>query len=178
MGAYCTIAPTYHPGAILETSIMQSTPSSKDPENSQGKSRLDRELEEILSKNDNIRHLPPAPKARKPRPLQSTSSPVPGINLPPRAKKLLASPVVLALVLAVVALLISDISRLLASILCFAAVACIIWPMLARFRGTSAGPGSTKMWRGRVYEVNPSSSSSRSPLDSLREWWDSRRSKS
>jgi hypothetical protein len=177
MGAYCTIASSYHPGVILETPTMHSPSSSKDPENSQGKSRLDRELEEILSKDDNIRHLPPPPKACKPRQLKAPSSPTSSINLPPRAMKLLSSPAILALVLAVIALLISDASRLLANILCFAAVACIIWPMLQRFRRPSAAASDTKMWRGRVYEVGkPSSTSTRTPLDSVREWWDSRRS--
>ncbi len=157
---------------------MQSTSSSKDPENPQGKSRLERELEEILSKDDNILHLPPPPKARKPRQLKSATAPTSSFNLPPRAMKALSSPVILALLLAVIALFISDISRLLANILCLAAVACIIWPMLQRFRRpAAAAPGASKMWRGRVYEVQQPASSNRSPLESVRGWWDSRRSR-
>ncbi len=177
MGAYCTIASTYHPGANLESLTMQSTSSSKDPENPQGKSRLDRELEEILSKDDNIRHLPPPPKTRKPRQVKAPSAPISSINIPPRAMKLLSSPVILALALAVIAMLISDLSRLLASILCLAAVACIIWPMLQRFRRPSASAPDTRMWRGRVYEVGRPSPTSRTPVDAAREWWNARRSK-
>lgn len=156
---------------------MQSTSSSKDPDKSQGKSRLDRELEEILSKDDNIRHLPPPPKRPKPRQLNAPSSPVSSINIPPRAMKLLSSPVILALVLAVVALFISDVSRLLASVLCLAAVACILWPMLERFRRPSNAVSDTKMWRGRVYEIERPSASGRTPIDSARDWWNARRSK-
>jgi hypothetical protein len=151
---------------------MQSPPADTPPDGNQGKSRLDRELDEILSKNENIRLLPPPPKPARKKPTPLKTTPALSSVLPPRVRQILASPLVLALGLAVLALLVSDISPLLANLLCLAAVVCIILPMIQRFRGPSSPP-ETRMWRGQVMDVRPSQSGT--PLDSIRNWWKSLR---
>jgi hypothetical protein len=152
---------------------MQPTTNNTAPEGESGKSRLDREIEEILAKDDNIRHLPPPPKApaRQPRPAPSRQ-PLEDL-IPPRIMTLLVTPIFLALVFGLLAYLVRDVSPLLANLAGLIAVACIIWPMVQRWRGsTDADPGETRMWRGQVVEMRPRT---RSPLDGLRDWWNSRR---
>ena len=149
---------------------MQSPPAEPPSDNSTGKSRLDRELEEILSRNDNIRHLPPPPSQKKPRPIRPTA-PAGTSYLPPAAKKLLETPIVVALAVSLLAYALRDVSALLASVLCFVAVACIILPIVRRFQRPTAAP-PTQMWRGRTFEVG--SPQNESIVDSIRSWWSSR----
>jgi len=152
---------------------MASSPPNT-PENDQpGKTRLDRELEEILSRNDNIRHLPPPPKRKRPTPIKAARPESrSGLDLPPQLRKLLGAPIILALVLATVAYLLRELSPLLATLLCLAAVVCIIWPMTRQWR-RPASPPESRMWRGQVIEVRPQSTQT-SPLDRVRDWWRSR----
>jgi hypothetical protein len=77
---------------------------------------------------------------------------------------------VLALVIAFVAVLVSDASPLLARLLVFAAVGSFLVPIIRSFQRPSTPP-QQKMWRGRVIEIEPQQSS---PLDQLRAWWRNR----
>lgn len=154
---------------------MQSPPAETPPEDGSGKSRLDRELEEILSRNDNIRLLPPPPQATKapkstPAPVRATSSLE--SMIPPKARELATSPIFLALGLGILALLVSDLSLLLANLLGLAAVICIILPMFQRFRRRPSAPPEIRMWRGQV--IDPEPPHQQSPIDAARDWWKSR----
>jgi len=154
---------------------MQSPPAETPENGGPGKSRLDRELEEILARTENIRLLPPPPQApktprAKPIPVRAGSSFE--SMIPPRARQLLAAPIVMALGLAIVALLVSDISALLATLISLAAVACIVVPMAQRFRRGPSAPPDIRMWRGQVMDATPPRPSS--PLDTARDWWKSR----
>ncbi len=154
---------------------MQSPPAETPSEGSPEKTRLDRELEEILAKNENIRLLPPPPQSTskpriKPVPPQAGSSFE--SMIPPRAKELATSPVFVALGLAIVALLVSSVSALLATMLCLAAVICVILPMIQRFRRRPAAPPDIRMWRGQVIDAGPPQQ--QSPIDAARAWWKSR----
>ena len=172
MGAYCTIAPMLvsFPHWIMP---MATSPPETPDNDTPPKSRLDRELEEILSKNDNIRHLPPPPRPKRARPLATSPGPAHGLNVPPQVRRLMGTAIIQALVLAVLALLVRDVSPLLASLLCLAAVVCIILPMVQRFR-RPASPPETRMWRGQLIDVQPRSEG-QSPLEGVRDWWRSRR---
>jgi hypothetical protein len=166
MGAYCTIARRPTRGACR--SLPVSTPTSSPPPDDNGpKSRLDREIEEILARNDTIRHLPPPPKA--PRANRVT---VATPRVPPTVRRLLGVPIFLSFVIAIAAYLVRDISPLFANILATAAVACIIWPIIERFRRPASAP-PIQVWRGQVYH-SPSRRDP-SPLDSVRQWWSDRR---
>jgi hypothetical protein len=146
---------------------MSSPTTSPPPDGEGSKSRLDREIDEILARNDNIRHLPPPPKISRPRPIK-TKTPA----IPPAAMRLLSTPLFLALILAIVAYLLRDISTLVANILVTLAVASIIWPIVQQFRRPAQTPPA-QMWRGQVFEVGKPSTTT--PLDSLREWWNRQR---
>jgi hypothetical protein len=150
---------------------MQSPPADTPPDGSQGKSRLDRELEEILSKNENIRLLPPPPKATKTKPSIPAAPSSLTTTFPKVLGRIASAPILVALILGIVAYLISDLSQLIANLLCVAAVVCIILPMVQRFRRPAPEP-QTRMWRGQTFEVREESSSNL--LDSLRTWWNSR----
>lgn len=78
----------------------------------------------------------------------------------------------LAMVIAIVAYLLRDISPLLANIGATLAVACIIWPVVQRFRQPKA-TATTQMWRGQVYRSTMQPEPNR--LDSIRQWWNDRR---
>jgi hypothetical protein len=152
---------------------MQPSANNTSPEDESGKSRLDREIEEILAKNDTIRHLPPPPKAPAQRPRSTTARQSLDDIIPPRVMKLLSTPIILALAFGLLAYLVRGFSPLLANLASFFAVACILLPMVQRFRGPSGrAPGETRMWRGQVVDMRPRN---RSPFDGLRDWWDSRR---
>lgn len=145
---------------------MPASPPASPQGGAEPQSRLDRELEEILSRNDNILHLPPPPKVRPPR------KPTPRPTLPPKVVRIISTPMVSALLIALVAFLLRDVSRVVASVLCFLAVACIIWPMVQRVRQPRQAPGA-KMWRGQTFEVG--SPAEPTLFDSVRSWWNSRK---
>jgi hypothetical protein len=145
-----------------------SLPTSSPPPDGEGsKSRLDREIEEILARNDNIRHLPPPPSPSRPRTIKMKPPAVPATVM-----RFLTTPIFLALILAVIAYLLRDVSTLMANILTTLAVASIIWPIVQRFRRPAQAPTS-QMWRGQVFEARPPSSTS--PIDSVRDWWNRQR---
>lgn len=145
---------------------MTASPPVSPQDGGEPKSRLDRELEEILSRNDNILHLPPPPKVKSQR------KPLPRPALSPRVTRFISTPMVSALLIALVAYLVKDISQVVANVLCFLAVACIIWPVVQRMRHSQQAPDA-KMWRGQTYQTGPLAEPTL--FDSLRVWWDSRK---
>ncbi len=154
-----------------------SDPESKDiPEHpaSSGKSRMDREIEEILARSETpLPFPPPNSRPRRPqiqRPPKVTPSPLADVTaqwLP----KLLAAPILLAVVAAILAVMIAGVSQLLANLLAFAAVAFVLLPIIQRFRSPSSPPES-KMWRGQV--IDPRSDQP-SPISQIKRWWASQR---
>ena len=121
----------------------------------------------------NAADLKPPPKPRQPprlRSIQGGKSIRPGLSSP----RFHAASfwLVGALVLAICAVLVDDVSPLLANLLALAAVVAVLMPIIQHFR-RPATPSQSKMWRGQVLEVTPPQSS---PLDQLRHWWQSRSS--
>ena len=147
--------------------------STTSPDPPDERSRLDREIDEILERNDNIRLLPPppTPKRQRPSPSQSLSSAT--STLPAPLQRALRVPLVQAFLLVIVAIMIDGVSPLLANVLCAAAVLCIIVPIVTQWRRPGAMPES-RTWRGR--EIDPPSrfASPESPIDRARRWWSSR----
>lgn len=135
------------------------------------KSRLDLEVEEILRKSDNVRPFPEArQRARRvTAPPPGGSSPAPP-SMPTVVRKAVETPLLLALGFAIVALMISSASPLLASLFALGAVVFVLLPIVQRYRRPSAAP-ETKMWRGRELETRPTADS---VVESIRQWWRSR----
>lgn len=146
---------------------MSAPPSSPSPEGQDSRSRLDREIDEILARNDNIRLLPPPPEPAKPaRPTIQIPT------LPWAVRRFFEAPIILAVAIAIVAYLLRDLSPLLANIGATVAVACIIWPVAQSFRRPRTSV-TTRTWRGQVYQAAPPASAS--IIDSVRRWWNDRR---
>ncbi|MBA2246540.1 MAG: hypothetical protein H0W23_00310 [Chloroflexia bacterium] len=133
------------------------------------KSRLDLEVEEILRKSDNVR---PFPEARQ-RPRRVTPPQVSGqlpASMPTVVRKAVETPLLVALALAILALMISGVSPLLASLFALGAVAFVVLPVVQRYRHPSAA-SETRMWRGREIDTRPTADS---VVESVRRWWRSR----
>ncbi len=145
----------------------------------QPKSRLDRELEEILTKKS---------KERSKEPIQFSSHPrapkTKGAKAVGDVRELLADlwyplakmPLLLAFVLAIAARLVSGVSPLLALLLAAWAVGAIWWPGIKRL-GAAKEPDhpDVKYWRGRAYTSQAKDFVSRHPVDSLKRYFDRRR---
>lgn len=141
---------------------------------SSSKSRVDREIEEILSRSENVLPLPP-PESRPRRP---------SIQKPPEAAspslsdltarwgpRVLAAPILLALGAALMSVVIAGSSPLLANLFAFIAVFFVLYPIIQRFRRPSAAP-ETRMWRGRVIDPRLDQPS---PISQIKQWWSSQR---
>jgi len=136
------------------------------------KSRLDLEVEVILRKSDNVRSFPdPEMRNARARPASAIGNQPGKTTMPPLAKKALETPLLLALGFAILSFLVADVSPLLASLLAFSAVGFVLLPIVQRYRRPTSAP-ETKMWRGRVID---SRSSADSVIESLKQWWRSRR---
>lgn len=139
------------------------------------KTRLDRELEEILQK-----------KAREPVPFSSH----------PRAPKrkgqvafqnaseiardmwsfLTSAPLLLAFVFAIAAKMVSGVSPLLALLLAVGTVASLWLPGFIRMgQPSDAGKPEIKYWRGKAYTSSAKDLASRHPIDSLKRHFDRHR---
>lgn len=135
------------------------------------KSRLDLEVEEILRKSDNLRQFPqPGSRPARMRAAPGIGSTMSKPSLPVWARRALETPLLVAVGLAILSFLVADASPLLASLLALAAVIFVVLPLVQRFRRPGAAP-ETKMWRGRVIETRRSDS----VIESLKEWWKSRK---
>lgn len=145
----------------------------------QPKSRLDRELEEILTKKsreDNREPIPfnshpNAPKTRREDTIGSIREVASSLWLP-----LATTPLLLAFVLVFAARLVNDLSPLLALILCAWAVGSLWWPGIKRLAAPAdADKPDVKYWRGRPYSSEVKDAVSRHPIDSLKRYFDRRR---
>lgn len=85
--------------------------------------------------------------------------------------QLLGAPIVLGLIAAILAFLISGSSQLLANLFAFAAVVLVLLPIIQGVR-RPASPPESKMWRGQVIDPRTDESS---PIAQLRRWWSSQR---
>lgn len=149
---------------------MQTASDDDQPKAPPHRSRLDREIDEILSKTDAHRTLPPpTPIRSRQKPSAPTLPPI-----PPAIQSILRVPILQALLLALAAWLLDDVSALVSNLLAFAAVVCIILPMVrgGRPAGTPSVAPETRMWRGQVIETR--APAPRTPIDSLRDWWSNR----
>jgi hypothetical protein len=147
---------------------MTTTSDNNPTGDRQQKSRLDREIEEILSRSEAEERLPPPPTPIRPRPVRTAPS------IPPRVVAMAQVPILQALVLGFAAWMVDDLSHLLANLLALAAVVCIILPMVRGVRpSTQTIAPETRMWRGQVIDTRPQQP--RTPVETLRDWWNARR---
>ncbi len=149
----------------------QADPRDEQDDGAPRKSRLDLEVEEILRKSDNVRPFPdPKSRPRKTAPPSPSGSAPFSTSMPSLVRKALDTPLLLALGLAILALMISSASPLLASLFALGAVVFVLLPIVQRYRRPSAAP-ETKMWRGRPIDSRPTADS---VVESVRHWWRSR----
>lgn len=141
----------------------------------QPKSRLDREIDEILEKKSRepiaFSSHPRVKKHRGPSQAESTIQ---------KAKSgwqwLVAMPIAMAYLFAIVAFLVRDSSPLLTLLLSTATVAAIWVPGILQFtRSNESKENQVKYWRGQAYTQNIKSAVSRHPLDSLKRYFDRNR---
>jgi hypothetical protein len=155
-------------------SLPTVTPDDSNDKNAKHRSRLEREIDEILT-SARADSLPPAEGKKRLTALPN----VPGARrrqwsglLAPQRRGALM--IVLALLLAFLAVLVSDASQLLANLLVMGAVVAFAWPIVARARsgsGSRSMPPPSRMWRGRELDITPTRSS---PIENLRDWWNRR----
>ena len=124
------------------------------PGENHGKSRLEREIEEILEKTEREHPLPP-PTPIRPDIDQPWSSLKSRVNVPDMSdfgttmRRMLDSmPLFVALMLAILAWMISDLSPFLANIVAIASVVALFWPIIS---ATRAPTPMEKTWRGQTY---------------------------
>lgn len=151
-----------------------ATEDRPDDKHSNGKSRFDREIDEILSRSGKDLGQDPVPRPKL-RPIASGRATPADASLPAWASawgpRLASSPVLLALVAGIAAVMIAGSSQLLANVFAFAAVVLVLVPVIQRFRSPASRP-ETKMWRGQVIDPRANLSS---PLADVRRWWSSLR---
>ncbi len=136
------------------------------------KSRLDREIDEIL-----------ASKARQPidfeqrrRTMAQPIEPTWRAQVRKVWSVLVASPLFLAYALVGLATLLDPAVHFLAVLLCLAAVLVIWLPGILRLiRPNGRAKTEVKYWRGQAYVSEIKSAGSRSPIDSLKRYFDARR---
>lgn len=139
------------------------------------KSKLDRELEEILTRKAqepirlSDRRNARQREARQMR-LQANTE-----RWSRQATRLLSMPIVVAYALALVGWLVRDVSGLLALLLCTAAVVAIWLPGIRRLGGWSSPSSDVQYWRGRPYVSSARDAVSRSPIDSIKRYFDRHR---
>ena len=137
------------------------------------KSRLDRELDEILAKKSKE----PIAFRTHPRVQQHRAKTPNWKNQGSQVwHRLVSIPLALAFALVFAAMLVHGVSPLLALILNTGAVAAIWVPGIGGLtRGATPANPNVKYWRGRPYASEIKASISRSPMDSLKRFFDRRR---
>lgn len=141
----------------------------------QPKSRLDRELEEILEKKSRepipFSSHPRAPKPKRRVAVQSGFS-----GLKDVWDFLTSTPLILAFTFAIAARLVSGFSPLLALLLATGTVASLWLPGFIRMgQASDAGKPEIKYWRGRPFVTGAKDAVSRHPVDSLKRYFDRHR---
>lgn len=144
------------------------------------RSRLDREVDEILHSATRENPLPPTPIASRRRP--STG---PGAG--DRARSVLATavdtlmtvPLLTAVGFGIACAVVSPYSPLLATLFAVLALVVLVTPYVqAARRASTPGSGGPKMWRGRVMDDpprRPRGIGERTPADKITDWINSRR---
>jgi hypothetical protein len=132
-------------------------PTQAQPNGSPGdkpeKTKLEREIEEILQRAERDNPLPP-PTPIDSRRRKPVDDPRENFSLPDFGKTarhwLNTAPMLVAFIAAILAVIVSDFSALLATLCATAAVVALFWPVVASMR---APEPQQKMWRGRPYET-------------------------
>lgn len=146
--------------------------SPPNPSEPSGRSRLDREVDEILTHTMKSNPLPLIPfkqrvaekRARMPH------SPAAATSWHDVQRILTAVPILTALACAILCVMVASASPLLARLFAIAAVAALIYPIVLHLRGGSK-PAGPQLWRGQVMDARPPQSS---PIDEVKRWFRSR----
>lgn len=141
----------------------------------QPKSRLDREIDEILEKKSKepikFQSHSRVQKQRKPTSPSAVREQAPGAW-----DMMKRMPIAMAYLFVFAAMLADGFSPLLALLLCTAAVASLWVPGILRLTRPAPDTGSdVKYWRGQPYQLQFKSAVSRSPIDSLKRYFDRNR---
>lgn len=141
----------------------------------QPKSRLDRELDEILTKKSR-EPIPFSSHPRAPK-RKGTAAVQTGVSATRDVWDFLKSaPLLMAFVFAIGARLISDTSQLLAILFALGTVLSLYVPGFWRMSQRSDyGQPNVKYWRGRAYTSEIKDVISRHPVDSIKRYFDRRR---
>jgi hypothetical protein len=130
-----------------------STQPNGSPSDKPKKSKLEREIEEILQRVEKENPLPPPTPIRSRRRREDVAR---DFRMPQVGESLRrwldTAPLLVAFMAAIVGVMIKDFSPFLATIAAVGAVVALFWPVVASFRAPRTGP---KMWRGREYESRP-----------------------
>lgn len=145
----------------------------------QEKSRLDRELEEILAKKAKDRPREPIPFSSHPNAPKSK-----GATFANNIREILSDiwypltrmPLLMAFVFTILVRLTSGFSPLLATLLTAGVVWSLWWPGLKRLGGArDSDEPEVKYWRGKAYTTAAKDAVSRHPVDSVKRFFDRRR---
>ena len=141
----------------------------------QPKSRLDRELDEILTrKSKEPIPFSSHPRAPKTKGKAATENVVSGIL--DVWDFLKSAPLLMAFMFAIGARLVRDVSPLLALLFVLGTVLSLYLPGIRRLsQPADAGKPEVKYWRGKPYTSQVKDAVSRHPVDSLKRYFDRRR---
>lgn len=131
-----------------------STQPNGSPSDQPKKTRLEREIEEILARAEKENPLPPPTPIRPRRKapgeyMRNLQAPAIGPSL---RRWLDTAPMLVAFAAALIGVIIRDVSPFLATVAAVAAVVALFWPVVTHYRAPRSGP---KMWRGRELDTNP-----------------------
>lgn len=156
----------------------ERTPREPTPIDAARRSRLDREVNEILAKAQREHPLPPTPIASR-RPQQSVA-PIPtdqvSKTLGTVMDTLLAVPLLTALGLGIACAVIAPSSRLIATLFAVLALIMVVLPYIQAARRSSQPGSSPKMWRGQVMDApRRPGIGQETPADKISQWINNRR---
>ncbi|MGC4107169.1 MAG: hypothetical protein QM753_12655 [Thermomicrobiales bacterium] len=157
------------------------TPPEPIPIDSARKTRLDREVDEILRSATRSNPLPPTPiSSRRPKaaPTMAVSNRVhPALSTV--MDTLMAVPLITAVGLGIACAIVAPYSKLLALVFAVLAVVVLVTPIVQAARRSSLpGNDGPKMWRGRSMDTPPTrlhGIGERTPADKITDWINSRR---
>ncbi|MGI8405456.1 MAG: hypothetical protein ACR2OE_11960 [Thermomicrobiales bacterium] len=145
--------------------------SAPKPPESSGRSRLDREVDEILTHTMKSNPLPPIPFKQRVAEKRSRMPHPPAASPWYEVQRILtAIPILTALACAILCVMVAGASPLLARLFAIAAVVALIYPIVLHLRGGSK-PAGPQLWRGQVMDTRPPQAS---PLDEVKRWFRSR----
>jgi hypothetical protein len=129
-----------------------SAETNGTPSDKPGKSRLEREIEEILAKAEREHPLPPPTPIDSRRRQRAAEESRPSLDFSKMADSLgrwtATAPLVVAFAAAFIALLLRNVSPFLATLAATGAVVALFWPVVTSMRGSRA---PEKTWRGQTY---------------------------